>query len=510
MSGLTRDDLKQLKAHGIEKADAIEQLRRLREGFLPVDLARAATVGDGIVRLTAEDEPPLLQAHRAAAAAGRLLKFVPASGAASRMFQSLLEAAAAPYTVDLDSLREAARRGEPAAADCLRFFEHRADFPFADRLERELAGHDPSPRELLSALLDERRMNLPSLPKGLIPFHRVDGGARSAFAEHVVEAGLYALDASGVARLHFTVPPEYEAAIAEHLREAIAALGSQAEHFQFDLSVQHGATDTLARRTDGSPLRDASGRLVLRPGGHGALLSNLDDLQADIVFIKNIDNVATGDRAVASRIHKARLCGALLSLQAEIHGRLRAWDDARPDGRELDALEAFCVAHLGLRFRRPVNDAARRERVHRALDRPLRVCGMVPNEGEPGGGPYWVRGEAGTESLQIVEASQIDQSHPDQRAVLEAATHFNPVDLVCGLRNHGGENFELARHVDPETGFVSTKSMDGTELRALELPGLWNGSMAHWSTAFIEVPVFTFTPVKTLLDLLRPEHQPRR
>jgi len=506
MSKFTQHDRDVLRGRGITEEQAESQLQNLRSGFPSLRLDRPATAGDGILQLGDDDTPQLLAAHRQAADAGRLMKFVPASGAASRMFASLARARQASYSASTQELRAAATE-EDAAADTVRFLESIDKFAFGTELQRVLGPGQPTPREVLVALLEDEGLGFAKLPKGLIPFHGRGPGARTAFEEHLVEAGLYASNNEGRARLHFTVPPEFDARIAEHLRLGREKLGPHSGGIEFELSHQQSSTDMLAATMDGEPVRDAAGELLFRPGGHGALLENLAGIDADVAFLKNIDNVAPAAQAAETRIHKATLCGALVSLEAEIHTKLAEWDASSPRAGEMDALEDFARENLGIDLPKLRDEGARRSRMRAILDRPLRVCGMVQNQGEPGGGPYWVRDEDGSQSLQIVEAAQIDQDDPEQAACMKRATHFNPVDLVCALRNRAGDPFELSEFVDERTGIRAKKTFEGEPIWAVERPGLWNGAMARWNTVFVEMPISTFSPVKTVLDLLRPEHQ---
>ena len=490
---LDDSDLRALALRGIDATQAREQWRRLREGFLPLDVTRPATLDDGILRVASAQAQGAGAATLRARAAGRVQRFVPASGAASRMFQSLL----AVRHRDRPVLELDLNRAEDT--DVARLLRDLERLPFAAAWRADARCTASDLRLRLAALLDEDGLGFARLPKGLIPFHRQGGEIRTAFEEQLEETARYA------DRVHFTVSADSKERIEVHLRAAAARMASAPA---IEYSLQGPNTDTLAADAQGQPLRDADGSLLLRPGGHGALLHNLQQLAGDIVYLKNIDNVAPQRFAAMRTMWELLLGDLLLATQAEIFRRLHDWDRARPDGAALAEWEAFCVERLGLRLSPDGRtDAQRRERIRTTLERPLRVCAMVPNEGEPGGGPFWVRDARGDESLQIVEASQIDRSKPSQREALSNATHFNPVDLVCALRDAKGQPFDLARFVDPEAGFVSEKSKDGKTLRALELPGLWNGSMAHWNTLFVEVPALTFTPVKTVLDLLRPEHQ---
>ena len=359
-------------------------------------------------------------------------------------------------------------------------------------------------------------MNYANLPKGLVPFHAYGDHSRTAFEEHLVEALEYVRDASSVARLHFTVPAPYRQVIQTYLDRVRHRYAQQGAQLDISYSIQKPATDTIAVDSDNIPVRDNNGALVFRPGGHGALLENLTDLQGDIVFIKNIDNVLPDRLKPDTCRYKKLLCGYLVHLQQQVFfhiAQLKASDPSESDGARsaIDAARRFAQDQLSLVLPQDFERTAlsnQRAFLVAQLDRPLRVCGVVKNTGEPGGGPFWVRQADGTTSLQIVESSQVDMTNAEQRARWQAATHFNPVDLVCGVRDYRGRPFPLARFVDPTTGFISEKSKDGHSLRALELPGLWNGAMAHWNTVFVEVPGSTFHPVKTVMDLLRPEHQP--
>lgn len=493
----TAQDQQQIEARGLTLAEAEDQLRQLRDGFPAVDLDRPATLGDGILRLEPAEMPALMEAYQAAQRGGRVMKFVPASGAASRMFADLLKAWGRP---------DAPAPGTPAA----QFLERAGEFAFAPDLDAELrrrgtsldaaqANGETGP--ILEALLAPDGLGLANLPKGLIPFHHHRDGARTPFQEHVEEAVRLTLDDAGRGRIHFTVPGAFRDRIREHLEGEIARRGVDLE---VQLSEQAPATDTLALAADGSPLRDADGRLVFRPGGHGALLGNLQDTRGDLVTLKNIDNVVP-DHAKGDTIqYKALLGGLLARTQARIFAHL----EALAGGDDPAEAERFLVETLNRPLDPLPDPDARRERARDLLGRPLRVCGMVRNQGEPGGGPFWVRGREGRLTLQVVEAAQVDTSRPEQASILARATHFSPVDFLCALRDHQGRPFDLASFVDRETGFVSAKSKDGVDLRALERPGLWNGAMAGWNTVLVEVPITTFSPVKTVLDLLRPEHAP--
>ncbi len=500
-------DASTLAARGLTADEARRQLRLLADppGF--ARLERPCTPGDGIVRLAPERISALLAGHAADAAAGRVTAFVPASGAATRMFRDLLAAVARPG--DPASAEWAGAAGAEGAA-VRAYVEGLPRFAFFDALAGALAarGHDAARlrsegpwRPLLEALLAPDALDYARLPKALLAFHRAPEGVRTAFEEHLAEGAGLVRDRDGRCRLHFTVSPEHRAGF-----EAVLARTGAAHAARWDarwdvaFSEQHPATDTLAAEADGSPFRDASGSLLFRPAGHGALLRNLGELGADLVLLKNIDNVAV-DRL---RGETLRWGAALLGLASEIAARSHALR-ARLD----DAADGGAVVET-VRWRRDVlgdtAPPATREALAASLDRPVRVCGMVPNTGEPGGGPFWVRGDDGAVTRQIVESAQIAPD-PAQQGVARGATHFNPVFLACALRDRNGQPWALERFVDERAVIVTRKSALGRELRALERPGLWNGAMARWTTLFVEVPLAVFNPVKTVLDLLRPEHQ---
>jgi hypothetical protein len=446
----TDQDAIQLRERGITVEEAAHQLRLLRDAPPPITLDRPCTIGDGIIVLEPAQQDRFLNDAEHAIGAGRVMKFVPASGAATRMFKDLIAAQAST--------------GAPSQSAAARtFFERLDDFPFAQELRARsgIEGRitsEADERRLLRTLLDDLRYAV--LPKALIPFHRI-GDVRTAFEEHLLEAGRYACSSRNVARLHFTAAREFRADFADLLaavrpRVAAAINGD----LEVSFSEQQPSTDTLAATPDGEPFRLADRSLLFRPAGHGALLANLHALDGDIVVIKNIDNILPFEKTSEVAHWKRLLIGYLAALERTASG-----------------------------------------------DRPLRVCGVVKNEGEPGGAPFWVRGADGTPSRQIVEPSQVDLANVQQRRIFESSTHFNPVDIVCGLRGRDGKPFDLPSFVDRSAVFRTAKSHDGRELLALERPGLWNGAMAGWHTVFVEVPASTFAPVKTVFDLLRVQHQ---
>ena len=443
----TPSDLAQLEAHGISVEKAEKQLHSFANGFPELDIVSAASVGNGVLNPTEEEIDAYVKAWQDYLDEGHtVLKFVPASGAASRMFKDLFE-----YL----------ETGEKTKF-IEKFLCEKEHFAFAP----QLAGLDE--QAAVSHLLKD--MNYGNLPKGLLLFHSYEDGARTPALEHLVEGAMYAAS-KGEVNIHFTVSHEHLPLFQAHLAENKATYEEKlGVKFHISYSEQKPSTDTLAANPDGTPFRTTDGKLLFRPGGHGALIENLNEQSADVIFIKNIDNVVP-DRLKGDTIrYKQLLAGVLVAEQKKVFEKLQDPNLAPEEKAK--------------------------------LQRPLRVCGVVKNTGEPGGGPFLVREEDGTISCQILESSQI--SDP---ALMQQATHFNPVDLVCATRDSDGKPYYLPDFVDEKTGFISHKSKDGKELLALELPGLWNGAMSRWNTIFVEVPITTFNPVKTVNDLLRPEHQ---
>lgn len=496
-----------LAGRGIGPELARRQLELLASPPPAIELVRPCTVGDGITRLSQSDFDTFLALHADAARAGRLTKLVPASGAASRMFAPLLAALEAGSPEDATEPPEAVRE----LIRSLPLFAFHADLAAAARRRgldlAALAGGRW--RELLKLLLSDG-LGYATAPKGLIQFHHGPEGARTAFEEHLLEGTAYLADAAGLSRLHFTVPAEALEAFGGALEAVREAIQQQAGgRLEVSFSVQDPATDTLAVDLEGNLLRTAAGEPALRPGGHGALLANLAGLGADVVLIKNIDNILpAASQSLVIRWQRL-LVGVLVDLERQAHAHARALESDEVADGQIEEAHEFLARNLGEpRVASPVlaSRRARLTRLRDRLSRPMRVCGMVPNEGEPGGGPFWVRDSKGEVHPQIVEASQVG-ADPAQQAILRSATHFNPVNLACSLKDHRGRAFDLARFVDPATAFVSVKASGGNRIKVLEWPGLWNGAMAGWNTVFVEVPLATFAPVKTVLDLLRPEHR---
>ena len=468
-----------MEEHGLTPAALETQLKNFREGFPFLPVTRAASCGDGIRVLDAAGIEQAAARYDRAKESLRVVKFVPASGAATRMFKDLFE-----------FVREGRR-----TAVVGELLANRRRFAFWPEL-RTIIGDDADELRTVENIVAEG-LRYGETPKGLVSFHRYGDEVRKAVEEHLVEGAQYAA-AGGEVKIHFTVSPEhltrFEALLAEKIPGYESRFGVK---YRISFSVQDPSTDTLAVNPDCTPFRRADGRLAFRPAGHGALIGNLGKIDADIVFVKNIDNVTTDARRSDTVLYKKALAGVLLALQERIFEYLMALE---VPGAELEPIAAFIENELCVKLPKDYGTALLRQ----VLDRPIRVCGMVRNEGEPGGGPFWVAGADGLETLQIAESNQIA---PEKRELMRSATHFNPVDLVCSFRTSKGGRFDLREFVDPATGFISRKSDGGRELLAQELPGLWNGAMARWNTVFVEVPITTFSPVKVVTDLLRPEHQ---
>ncbi len=475
----TKEDLSQIEQRGLTSSAIDSQLQNFRNGFPYLPVVRAASPGDGIRVLDPERIEQAVARYEEAVGELRVVKFVPASGAATRMFKDLYEFL---------------RTGERNAVT-EKLLGNLDRFAFAGEL-REVTPSDADERATVGALVEEG-LDYGSTPKGLISFHRYDEEVRKAAEEHLVEGAAYAA-AGGEVRIHFTVSPEHRAGFERLMAERAPIYAERfGVTYRIDFSEQKPSTDTIAVNPDCTPFRTDEGRLLFRPAGHGALIANLGEIDADLIFIKNIDNVTTDVRRGDTIRYKKALAGVLLDLQARIFDYLMALE---VPGAELEPIAEFIERELCVKLPENYTTVMLRS----ILDRPIRVCGMVRNEGEPGGGPFWVAGEDGTQSLQIAESNQIA---PESRGLMQSATHFNPVDLVCGITTSKGGRFDLSRYVDPSTGFISRKSSGGRDLLAQELPGLWNGAMARWNTIFVEVPPTTFSPVKVVTDLLRKEHQ---
>ncbi|MDR1341814.1 MAG: DUF4301 family protein [Prevotellaceae bacterium] len=496
-------DTAQLQALGISQGDAEQQVENFKKGFPFLRVLCPATLNKGILPLDAKKADDLAAAFDSFD--GTLLKFTPASGAASRMFKSLFEAE------DILARGEKPDFESKEMKPVKEFFGRLRDFAFYDELKALLARQNVSCDDaadektqltILQALLDSNGMGYGSLPKALLKFHRYRSGARTVVEEHLVEAALYAKDKRGVARLHFTVSPEHRALFEKLVREVKESYESEyGVRYEISFSEQKKSTDTIAVDMHNAPFRNADGSILLRPGGHGALIENLNEQHADLVFVKTVDNVAPHSLMPDTVRYKKALAGLLLQLRGKVFGYLSALE-GHPDDSLLTEIQRFFENDLSFTFPKGW-ESDRLGYLRTRLRCPIRVCGMVKNAGEPGGGPFIAFNPDGSASPQIAESSQLDLSNPEVKAIFGSATHFNPVDMVCSFVDHKGNKLDLKKFRDPATGFISSKSKDGKALKAQELPGLWNGAMSGWITVFVEVPLTTFNPVKTVNDLLR-------
>lgn len=479
----TKQDLDLLSKKGIDTQTAEQQIASFVSGFPFLSISKAATIADGIVALGADRASELAEKWNNATTKKELsvLKFIPASGAATRMFKEYFE-----YT-----------DGKPASTNVLRAIEEIDRFAFYDDLKA--LGIDMSdPKTVFKAMLQGSGLNYGAAPKALVKFHKYANTSRTALEEHMVEGALYGSTAAGAVKLHFTISPEHIDGFKSVIQKNRAFFEQRfATTYDITYSVQKPSTDTIAVDMENTPFRTDDGEILFRPAGHGALIENLADLDADVIFIKTVDNVHPDHRKNDTVLYKKALAAYGLELQNKIFSTIK---DLQSGKISIGDAQFFIEQNVGYTF----NENPSKGRLIEILDRPLRVCGMVRNQGEPGGGPFWVKDSSGDQSLQIAESSQIA---PSQLELMKSATHFNPVDLVCYTKDHRGCRFDLNRFTDPSTGFISEKSYAGRALKAQELPGLWNGAMARWNTVFIEVPITTFAPVKVLSDLLRTEHQ---
>lgn len=503
---LTPQDKTLLAQKHISEKQLDEQLQHFKDGFPYLRLAGPAEVGTGILQLSATDRQQCLQAWDKAVQDLHTVKFVPASGAASRMFKDLFAYLNADYAHPTTPFEQS-------------FFTHIRQFAFFEALDKacqrlndgkniETLLNEGSEKEVVRALLTSEGLNYGQLPKGLLQFHRYEKQVRTAAEEHLVEGALYAKDGRDRVSIHFTVSSEHQTLFENLLHEKCAEYESRyGVKFDISFSQQKSSTDTVAATPDNEPFRNDDGSLLFRPGGHGALIENLNDIDADIVFIKNIDNVVPDRLKEPTTENKKLIAGLLARLRERTYSYLRALESETLTDELIDEMVAFLQKDLCCELPQDISRKELPRILREKFNRPLRVCGMVKNVGEPGGGPFRVINNDGTISLQILESSQIDLSNEKSRDFFEKGTHFNPVDLVCCIKDYKGRPFHLPDFVDPATGFISHKSKAGRELKALELPGLWNGAMSNWNTVFVEVPLITFNPVKTVNDLIRNEHQ---
>jgi hypothetical protein len=517
----TSQDIRQIRNHGLSVDEAQRHISLFKMPPPYLNLVGACTPGNGIKVIPREEIQGLIALHEAEAMKGRCLKFVPASGAASRMFKTLFQYLNHESEVTKQVIAKQVQEGRTGAQELFEFMEGIHKFAFFKDLESVMSQKGFNFDELVETgrftdiiryLLSESGLNYGGLPKALLSFHDYEQKTRTAFEEHLIEAASYIVNKNGQCVLHFTVSREHLEAFETMIEEIMPYYQEKFDTiFDVTFSVQKRSTDTIAVDLKNRPFREDNGRLLFRPGGHGALIENLNDLNGDIVFIKNIDNVVPDRLKPETFKWKKILCGYLIHLQKKVFNYMERLLSGNADETFLEHVAEFVRDDLCVDIPATVDNAsldAKRSFFMEKLNRPIRICGMVKNEGEPGGGPFWVKDPTNVMSLQIVETAQIDHGSNEQQAILSSSTHFNPVDLVCGVRNCEGKPFDLRQYVDRNAVFISKKSKDGKELKALEHPGLWNGGMARWLTLFMEVPAITFNPVKTVNDLLREEHQP--
>ena len=504
---ITPEDKALLEKKGISEAQIAEQLACFENGFPFLKLDGAASLEKGILAPKDEELNAYLDAWDAYKQGEKtIVKFVPASGAASRMFKDMFEFLGADYDVPTNAFEK-------------KFFDNVHNFAFFADLDAACIktngkGIDALVTEgnykaVVANLLEAAGLNYGALPKGLLKFHKYEDGVRTPLEEHLVEGALYAAGKTGKVNVHFTVSTEHRELFKQLVSEKVEAYAQKyGIEYLVSFSEQKPNTDTIAADMENKPFRD-NGKLLFRPGGHGALIENLNDLDADVVFIKNIDNVVPDRLKDETVTYKKLIAGVLVTLQKQAFEYLELLDGGQYTHEQLEEIIRFVQQNLYCRKNdiKELEDAELVIYLRKKLNRPMRVCGMVKNVGEPGGGPFLAYNPDGTISLQILESSQIDMKDPEKKAMFEQGTHFNPVDLVCAVRDYKGNKFNLVNYVDKATGFISYKSKSGKELKALELPGLWNGAMSDWSTVFVEVPLGTFNPVKTVNDLLREQHQ---
>lgn len=504
---LSDQDLKQIQARGISKQQVEHQLEQIKSGFPFLKLEAAAAIGRGIMSPDDEEREHYIDNWNEYKAQGhKIVKFVPASGAASRMFKNMFAFLNASYdkpTTDIEK----------------QFFDNIKKFAFRKALCEQCKKNegksvcqlieDGNYKAVVANMLEEKGLNYGQLPKGLLLFHDYEDGPRTPMEEHLVEAALYA-NSNGEANVHFTVSHDHLELFKQKVAEKADKYAKAYEvHYNIAFSEQKPSTDTIAANPDNTPFRNEDGTLLFRPGGHGALIENLNEIDADVIFIKNIDNVVPDRLKGDTVLYKNILAGILVSLQKQAFEYLELLDTGEYNHAQLEEIIHFLQRDLCCRKDdiKELEDADLVSYLRQKLNRPMRACGVVRNEGEAGGGPFIVYNQDGTKSLQILESSQIDKSNAEYMEMFTHGTHFNPVDLVCATKNYKGEKFDLPKYVDPLTGFISNKSKNGKDLKALELPGLWNGAMSDWNTVFVEVPLDTFNPVKIVNDLLRPQHQ---
>ncbi|MEX0883721.1 MAG: DUF4301 family protein [Cyclobacteriaceae bacterium] len=504
---LTKEQKNQIQDLGMPLPLVEDQIRNFKEGFPFLNIHDTATIGNGIKVLKKDDLKHYVSLYENLSPKKIITKFVPASGAASRMFKDLYSFLEKNHShLNEDPFTE-------------KFIENLNHFAFYEDLDASLkasgssiekALKDNHPTLVVQHLLEDQGLGYGNLPKGLLKFHQYKEGSRTPVEEHFVEGAQYGTGKNNTARLHFTVSPEHQVKFEEKVNALKKGLEQQfGVTFETSFSQQKKTTDTIAVDMENKPFVESDGTILFRPAGHGALLENLDDIDADLVFIKNIDNVVPDRLKDTTTAYKKAIGGILLEAQEAIFGTLEKLDTDL-DEKIIQEGENVYTNVLGAKlpdFYQKYSNAEKSGFLKQKLNRPIRVCGMVENTGEPGGGPFWVKEKDGSLALQIAETAQLNLEDSDQKAKFQASTHFNPTDLVCGIKDYQGEKFNLLKYRDPQTGFITKKSKSGRDLKAQELPGLWNGSMANWNSIFVEVPLITFNPVKTINDLLREEHQ---
>ncbi len=506
---LNQKDVQQIEESGHTVDSVAKQLETFVRGIPYSNVVTTASIGNGIEEISEENQQKLVDLFEREKQQLELVKFVPASGAATRMFK-FLHQFLKNYDPDEQTLNKYLKKGNYKALDT--FLNNLKDFAFVNEVRKKIRELYPDYKTnkkgkrahyFVKAMLEPEGLGFRNMPKGLIPFHKYKKYYTTAFEEQLYESAFYA-SAKDNAYSHFTFSEEHVSKFKEEFEAVKNRLTKLTKtNFHISYSFQKKETDTIAVTENNKPFRDAKGNVTFRPSGHGALLENLNEVNADIVFIKNIDNVIIREHVEEVAHYKKLLAGKLLWLQQRVFEFLEKLSSENISEEEVKEIQSFLWNHLNCKELPKTKEA-----LYNKLNRPLRVCGVVKNTGAPGGGPFWVKNDNGEVTLQIVETAQINMEDEHQKAIVSEATHFNPVDLVCGIRNFKGEKFNLKQYSDPNTGFISLKSQDGKSLKALELPGLWNGAMAKWNSVFVEVPLLTFNPVKTVNDLLQPEHRP--